>query len=1074
MNRRPSAGLAARIMRTTFLVGAATVFAAGVVAMVTTARLSSKQVEGHDLATARIIDDRVEGRLTIAADFIDGLQAQLASASGTQQIDQVLDTVVGTRDPVFRRVVVLSESGVLLGSSEEASRVINVSSWPAYRRTMDKGAGLCLLRGDHGWELWMCSVSVDRSPALVILGEIDMQFLRTVLDAASGESQRKMMIVVNGEPVVETGASEAPALVQAIWRADSEHSGTLTVLTPSGEALAGQWVDLPESETLGWRLVAISAPRLTLAQALRTVAPSVAVLLVGVALWLGAAWTLSFRIVQPLKELERAAKQAASGSLTKPIKVTGDDEVSRVAEAFNQVGLRLNSLHDLSQLLATTSQLDQVLDGILTAVDHLVGPGVEAIYLVDNANGLLVPVRVTGILEHSPTSIPLDGDYWLVRALRSSETLALSALPSVMSKELPGLAGTYGHALAAPLVAGNEPLGVVVALRDAERPLSDAEREMVRTFSAQAAVAVQSSRLFETESRSRRVAETLRTVAEELVRPEALESSILRVQAIVADLFGASTVRILVLDRASVALAGEPAEEDANVLAAGLKVLEAYGSGDNPVHLSRASDPRFDQVFEELAADELLVVPVGLDTDHGAVAIIARSVRDGRPILGTENSLQAARAVSDELALAFDNAYFYERALSRASDLETVFRISQAVSSSLKVNVVLNRVLDVVQRLLTADSVVLLEYDEARRLLTTSMARGEISSSLLHLEIAPGQDVAGRVFSSGSPVVLRGLEPGVEGMAGGAAANGMRSLLAVPLLARGRPIGVLLVFSRETRGFADQDVSMVQTFATQSALAIDTARLYGREHEVASVLQRSILPEELPDFPEIDAGSVYAPAGSEAEIGGDYYDLFRTPTGETWFAIGDVCGKGVKAATRTSVIKYTLRALAAAGMMPGRMLGELNRMLTESGQPNEIVTVWVGRIDESLTRLSWASGGHPPGLLRSEDGHITTLDATGPLLGALAGVTYEESSVDLGRGDRILLYTDGVTEARSGNIFFGEERVREVFCRQGTAQSVADDLLDEVRRYARSDLRDDVAVLVVGLKTGSKKRGQHT
>jgi serine phosphatase RsbU (regulator of sigma subunit) len=252
---------------------------------------------------------------------------------------------------------------------------------------------------------------------------------------------------------------------------------------------------------------------------------------------------------------------------------------------------------------------------------------------------------------------------------------------------------------------------------------------------------------------------------------------------------------------------------------------------------------------------------------------------------------------------------------------------------------------------------------------------------------------------------------------------------------------------------------------------LDTARLYSREHEVATVLQQSILPEALPDFPELGAASVYAPAGEDTEIGGDYYDLFRVKDGSIWFAIADVAGKGVEAATKTSMIKYALRSFAAAGLQPAEVLGELNRMTAESGDPSEIVTVWVGRYIPSTGGLEWANGGHPAGLVKRAGGGFARLATTGPLLGAIAEVTYEQESIALECGDEILLYTDGVTEARRGNVFFGEERVRESFERSTDTLDAARDLLESVRGYVETELRDDIAILVLGVASPRPEDG---
>lgn len=1060
-----STGLSSRIRRTTLLIGVVIIVVSAVVALLSVARLSERQSTGRDLVASRLIEDKLLARFEVARSAMSRIGEHTARTFPDTDVPTLVMPVAGNETAPFRRVIVVDSRGRVLGSSDdtvaaEAARMPDGS--PVFKAARGGARGLLTTTAGAAdrWQLWyVWAPSRPTVPDFYVLGELDTRFVTSALEHAAGD-ERSVLLLDGDTVLASAGTGVQPDMRAARWVASSQNSGRVTFGGPA-RGMVGSYVQLAEAEELGWRLVVLVPSGIGVREAWQAVLPPGMVLLVGGLVMLVAGTAFTTRLVRPLHELERAARVAASGSYVKPIVARDDDEIGRVADAFNQVSLRLNALHDLAQLLASARDVDQVLDGITSAIGHLVGPGVEAVYLYDEGIDALVPAKSAGLRSGRLLPIQADTGAWLARVLFSAEPDCLSE-PDRIAEELPGLAGRHHQALAVPLVAGREPLGVVVALPRADRALNEADIEMVKTFSAQAAVAVQTSRLFEHESRSRRVAEALRTVAEELVRPDGLEPALRRIERVIVDLFDASAAHIVVVDRAAVALGGASSDRDDALLAVALRALGAPPA-TTPAVVTRGHDPRDDEVLDRLGGERLLVVPVALDGDHGAVMVIA-----GGPALASPDRFPVAVALADEIALALDNAYFYERALTRASNLETIFRISQAVGSSLQIKVVLNRVLDVVQKILSADAVALLEYDSRRRSLVTAMARGSIPPSLLHLELPPGEDLPGHVFSSGRPATLRDLHAGMRGVAGDAAAHDLRSLLAVPLLARGRSIGVLMVFSTDAAAFRSEDSSMLQTFATQAALAIDTARLYSREHEVASVLQSSILPDELPDFPEVEAASVYAPASSDAEIGGDYYDLFRAPSGDIWFAIADVCGKGVHAATRTSMIKYALRAFAAAGLCPAQVLSGLNRMVSESGTPSDIVTVWVGRVDRDASRLTWANGGHPPGVLRRADGSPVPLEVTGPLLGAIPEVPYDEMAVAVAPGDRVLLYTDGVTEARSGNIFFGEQRVLDVFTGEGTTDEAARGLLDAVRRFARSDLRDDVAVLVVSFRASGR------
>lgn len=1052
----------------TLLIGAATILAAGTVAVVSTSRLSAQKAQGRHLVVIQHVEDRIESRLRAATSVMEDAAAAASGASGSFDTVSALRPLFDRHTDLFDALLVSDRSGEVIASMMAQQMSTSIKAYPAFRRAFTGQTGFVVGNPEGGgWELWLARAALDaKGRPIVVLGRVDVGFLRGYLREAATDPN-SIVAILSGAQVLESSTSDEEfSFSGARWVPSGANSGAVTLMAPTGVLLTGDYNDIQGIEGLSWRVVALEPMAATMVDTLTAITPAIAVLLAGGAVALVAAWGMSIRLVRPLKELERAARAAAAGSYVKPLTVVREDEIGRVAEAFNAVALRLNALHDLSQLLASASRVDQVLDGILSAMGHIVGPGAAAIYLLDDSGDRLEPARSRGVELAHAFAVDVAADCWLVRALRQADPVSLAGSPEELAAALPGLTGIHRAAIAASLVAGHEALGVVVVVRDEGAEVTEAVLEMVRTFSAQAAVAVQTSRLFEVESESRQVAEALRSVAEELVRPEGLQQALATVEKIVGGLFESPEVRIVLLDPLKVGIEVGESGVDTELVAVALRALET-SKAESPALVGHGRDPAMDLILDRLGADEMLVAPIALGTDHGGAMLIPLIA--GGTVRGATG---IASALADEIALALDNAYFFDRALARAANLETIFRISQAVGSSLQVNVVLNRVLDVVQKILSADAVALINYDPRRQTLSTAMARGAIPTAVLQLDMRPGEDLPGRVFSSGEPVAVRDLHESMGGIAGTAAAQELRSLLAVPLLARGRSIGVLIVFSGQPGAFSDEDLSILQTFASQAALAIDTARLYSREHEVASVLQRAILPEALPDFPELEAGSVYAPAGGEAEIGGDYYDLFRGADQAIWFAIADVCGKGVQAATKTSMIKYAVRALVATGLSTARVVAEVNRMTAEAGDPSDIVTLWLGRYDPESQVLTWANGGHPPGLVLRVNGEFGQLSATGPLLGAAYDAVYDEGCTTLSAGDRIVLYTDGVTEARQGNTFFGEERVREAIVAQDTAEGAARGVLAAVRAYVRAELRDDVAVLALTVRGATEQGAQ--
>jgi sigma-B regulation protein RsbU (phosphoserine phosphatase) len=196
----------------------------------------------------------------------------------------------------------------------------------------------------------------------------------------------------------------------------------------------------------------------------------------------------------------------------------------------------------------------------------------------------------------------------------------------------------------------------------------------------------------------------------------------------------------------------------------------------------------------------------------------------------------------------------------------------------------------------------------------------------------------------------------------------------------------------------------------------DTER--DRVTRLVGVLQQTLLPPRLPDVPGVQTAAYYHPASLD-EVGGDFYDLFPLPDGTWGFFLGDVCGKGAAAAALTSLTRYTLRSAAIHDPDPVPVLANLNAVLLQdrhSGSPR-FCTVIYGVLDAGPDRyaITLASGGHPPPLLLRGDGTADVLDLEGgQLLGAVAGARFVRNRFDLGPGDTLLLYTDGLTEARIG------------------------------------------------------------
>ena len=295
------------------------------------------------------------------------------------------------------------------------------------------------------------------------------------------------------------------------------------------------------------------------------------------------------------------------------------------------------------------------------------------------------------------------------------------------------------------------------------------------------------------------------------------------------------------------------------------------------------------------------------------------------------------------------------------------------------------------------------------------------------------------------------------------------SCMCVPLISRGRTIGVVtLLSSAERRRQDPEDLSLAEDLAYRCALALDHARLYGERSYIAHTLQQSLLPR-LPDIPGIEVGDVYRPVGEANEVGGDFYDLL-SPRGEgnVWIAvIGDVCGSGAVAAAITALVRYTIRAVAPLEDKPSGILSDLNEAMIRQLPSHQFCTAACIRFEpdqEGGVEISLSCGGHPEPLLLRADGSLEELSCPSKALGVFDDAEFDDQTAKLAPGDAIVLYTDGVTEARSPDgSFFGEEKLHALLraCAGLTAPAIAEKIKREISEFQDGHPHDDLAILVL-------------
>ena len=248
---------------------------------------------------------------------------------------------------------------------------------------------------------------------------------------------------------------------------------------------------------------------------------------------------------------------------------------------------------------------------------------------------------------------------------------------------------------------------------------------------------------------------------------------------------------------------------------------------------------------------------------------------------------------------------------------------------------------------------------------------------------------------------------------------------------------------------------------------VERALREGRQRfsSLARTLQQSLLPPSLPAIPGLSLAATYRPAGEGLEVGGDFYDVFPTGRRAWGFVMGDVCGKGAEAASLTALARYSVRTAALAARKPSRILGTLNEaVLREEGDERYCTVTFVRlRTLSDGAEVTVASGGHPLPMVLRADGGAVEVGRWGTAIGLFPDTSLSDTTTALHPGDTLLLYTDGVVEARRGDELFGTERLARTLEEIGpvSADALVRRVEEAVIEFSDGDLRDDLALLAV-------------
>ncbi len=421
-----------------------------------------------------------------------------------------------------------------------------------------------------------------------------------------------------------------------------------------------------------------------------------------------------------------------------------------------------------------------------------------------------------------------------------------------------------------------------------------------------------------------------------------------------------------------------------------------------------------------------------------------------------EQYLALAVELGRRVAAGLENARLFDEIRARAEREAMLNKISSALRVSLDSGQILTTVTEQVGLALGISRCYFLRLGPAQDMLEAApeqyaavgVAPASGSSALADW---PPDVVAG--WSDGNSAVVSGSDPAWTGS---------------PVFGRGQLGGVLLAEQLGAgRIWSRDEVAFVSAVADILALALENARLYAREHRVADMLSSAFLTDIPDELPGLSLAANYRAGLEEAQVGGDYYDAFALPDGRVALVIADVSGKGLSAAVQTATVKYSLRAFATEAGAPGLVVTRLNRMLCSdlAGLGDHFVTLFYAVFNPKTGNLSWASAGHESMLIKRHAGGSRLLDANGPILG-LAEHAYAQETDVLAPGDSLVLYTDGLTEARDPETrglldIDGVQKLVESAPAEAGPGALAAFLQQAAMRWTAGRPQDDMALLVV-------------
>ncbi|EQB63766.1 MAG: serine phosphatase RsbU [candidate division Zixibacteria bacterium RBG-1] len=527
---------------------------------------------------------------------------------------------------------------------------------------------------------------------------------------------------------------------------------------------------------------------------------------------------------------------------------------------------------------------------------------------------------------------------------------------------------------------------------------------------------------------------------------------------------------VLLKDRKTDQLHLVSCEKDRKSLSWSLQegILSWVVENQKPMLLNQPEqDVHFSENLQQLIGvkiNNLLSVPL---IRRGKLLGVLEAVNKKDAQIFTEKDLDNLTLLANQIAVALDNSILYERAKKESLRKEVLLEVGKSLSSTLELEEVLKRIIQSVKLVVTCDAVGIFLVAKKTQEVEQFEIEGYDPTLEADLNLKIGQGLIGWVAKTGEPVIVPDVRKDERYIN---ARLATRSEMVVPIKTDGKVLGVFNLESNQLNAYAQEDLELLTAFASQAAVAIERARLHKETLEkrkleedlkIAREIQKTFLPKEDPSIAGFDISGINI---SSERVGGDYYDFIPIVENQLGVAIADSSGKGIPASLIMAAFRASLKAEIRNNYTIRTIFNKVNYLLFESLERENYVTAVYGVLDTKSKILTFSNGGHNPPILYRPNGTIEYLTEGGIALGMFPNSTYEERSIPLNKGEVIVFYTDGTTEAMNEKREeFGVKRLEEIIRnhRSLPARDLQTKIIDRINEFSGGKRSDDLTMMVI-------------